>query len=83
MITNQEAIAHLISSEAGHSIEIFGLSICRLENGTYSVSFEDVLTTHVCEAKSFEKTFKEPLEAATFFEHERKDRKLGFEFEHV
>lgn len=82
-MTNEEAITHIISSESGHSVEIFGLCVLRLENGVYVVYSEDAPNGTVRKIKPFEKYFGGPLEAATCFEHKRKSMKLGFEFEKV
>ncbi len=64
------AIAILISSESGHSVELFGLSIYRLEDGRYVVA-----------DSSCETYFKSAIKAAKYFERVRNKRKIGFDFE--
>jgi hypothetical protein len=67
---NVRAIAVLISSESGHSVELFGLHIYRLEDGRYAVR-----------ADGEEKMFKSAVKAAKYFERIREKRKVGFDFD--
>ena len=78
-MTNEEAIVHLISSESGHCVEIFGLNICQMDDLTYAVFYDNEESTN----RNFELSFTDPLEAAKVFESKRKEMKMGFEFERV
>ncbi len=64
------SIATLISSESGHSVELFGLHAYRLEDGRYAVADEGK-----------EQLFKSAVKAAKYFERVRARRKIGFDFE--
>lgn len=66
------AIAVLISSEAGHSVDLFGLRAYRLEDGRYAVAGD---------LEDGEKLFKSALKAAKYFEKLRGKKKIGFDYE--
>jgi hypothetical protein len=78
-MTNEEAIVYLISSESGHCVEIFGLSVFQMDDLTYAVCYDNETSPK----KEWELSFTDPVEAAKVFEAKRKEMKLGFEFERI
>jgi hypothetical protein len=80
IMTNEEAIAQLVSSEAGYSVNALGeeLSIYYLDSSNngkqFAVNWKEG-------GKEFEECFVTPILAAQFFESQRKRLKMGFEFE--
>ena len=66
-------IAILASREPGFNIEMFGLSLCRLENGKYAVAWDGLGK----DKKEWERLFEGSIDAAKFFEEKRAEYKLG------
>lgn len=64
------AIAAVISSEAGHSVEIFGQRVYRLEDGKYAFCDSDV---------GQEVVFKSAIKAAKYFEKMRGSKRRDFD----
>jgi len=78
-MTTEELLVAIVTSEAGYEIDLFATLYLRpLEDLTFAVGHNDD-----DKSKDWEKCFKDPMEAAKFFEETRKTMQLGYDFERV
>ena len=79
-MTNVDAIIRLIASPTGHEVSFPGIRVCRLDSTNEAGQY--VVAVEVGEdGDEQERYFKNPVQAAIFFELQRQRLELGFEFE--
>lgn len=78
---NENVIARVISLPGGHSVELFGLHVYRLENNEFAVEYIDEDVQGKKKNRVFHEEFKNAHDAASCFEAKRKEWKIGFDYE--
>lgn len=73
-MSDVDLIAVVIAAPAGYVVEVFGLTVYRLENGSYTVEALDL-------EPSVSYAFDHAADAAKAFVDLREKLKLGFDFE--
>ncbi len=80
-MTNTEIICRLISSRTGYEVSFPGIRVCRLDSTNEAGQYVVAVEVGPADDNEEERYFHSPMDAAIFFETQRKRLELGYEFE--